>query len=176
LSEVDRELTPQQRWAAQNQDKIKAAKKRYLATEHGKQAAREYAKRRRAMDPKRDREYRRKWRAANPDKVKAQILRSKLVKGGLGDPARHRRNALARTYRITEARYAELLLAQGGRCAICQTDKGNDKGHALFIDHCHTTGTVRGLLCNRCNSALGYMADSPERLRLAADYLERARD
>ena len=58
---------------------------------------------------------------------------------------------------------------QGGACAICeQTEK------RLVVDHCHTKGYVRGLLCGRCNTILGYMDDNPNLLRKAAQYLERA--
>ena len=51
-------------------------------------------------------------------------------------------------------------------CAVCRSEED------LHVDHCHTTGRVRGILCARCNHALGHAADSPERLRLLASYLE----
>ena len=51
-------------------------------------------------------------------------------------------------------------------CAICY-------GPAEVIDHCHTSGKVRGVLCNGCNTTLGKMHDSPELLRRAAEYLEQ---
>lgn len=41
-----------------------------------------------------------------------------------------------------------------------------------YVDHCHETGVVRGLLCHNCNFAIGYMKDNPQRLRAAANYLE----
>lgn len=71
--------------------------------------------------------------------------------------------------------YAEMLESQGGRCAICGgTDPGGSKNVHFAIDHCHETGTVRGLLCAPCNQALGLFKDNPERLRAAAEYLERS--
>jgi hypothetical protein len=69
--------------------------------------------------------------------------------------------------------YDRLLAAQGGKCAICRTDKPSKRRAYFDIDHCHVTGTLRGLLCERCNRGIGYFNDSPARLRAAADYLER---
>lgn len=60
---------------------------------------------------------------------------------------------------------------QVGCCAICLTDLGPSlRAHA---DHDHVTGQPRGLLCAPCNHGLGRFADNPDRLRAAADYLER---
>jgi len=67
--------------------------------------------------------------------------------------------------------YGKILDAQGGGCSICgKTPKQN--GKRLAVDHNHKTGAIRGLLCTNCNLALGYLKDSPERCRRAAEYLE----
>ena len=55
------------------------------------------------------------------------------------------------------------------RCDICCQVQTK----TLHIDHDHETGVVRGLLCFKCNIALGYMDDSPERLEAAARYLRQ---
>ena len=61
-------------------------------------------------------------------------------------------------------------------CEICGTfRKGKTPGTTMHIDHCHSTGKIRGTLCGHCNHALGNMKDNPERLRAAADYLEKYR-
>jgi len=59
-----------------------------------------------------------------------------------------------------------MIVAQNGRCAICQ-----EQGGLLHVDHSHTTGEVRGLLCRLCNWGLGKFKDDPARLEAAADYL-----
>lgn len=70
---------------------------------------------------------------------------------------------------LTWDEYETLLDQQDGRCAIC--NQPPDK-QALHVDHCHTTGKIRALLCRTCNVALGAAQDSPELLRSMADYLE----
>lgn len=87
------------------------------------------------------------------------------------------RNLTARLtkYSITRTEYNELMRAQGNGCALCGgQSKGYSLGTGLHIDHCHTTGRVRGLLCGDCNTALGRFGDDPALLRRAAEYLERA--
>lgn len=62
------------------------------------------------------------------------------------------------------------MLAQHAKCAICGTDDWGKKGPC--VDHCHTSGAVRGILCQNCNQGLGRFKDSPTALRAAAAYLE----
>jgi Recombination endonuclease VII len=72
-----------------------------------------------------------------------------------------------RRYGISRAEYDALLAKQGGACAICRK---RAKGR-LCVDHCHVTGMVRGLLCNECNCALGYLKDDQASLVAALAYL-----
>ena len=72
-------------------------------------------------------------------------------------------------YGITPEQFAERLIAQDNRCAICRTDTPNGKG--WHVDHDHATQAVRGLLCGNCNNGLGNFADDPTRLRAAVEYL-----
>ena len=67
-------------------------------------------------------------------------------------------------------------LGQKGVCAICAVPNRDRHGapKSLHVDHCHTTGKVRGLLCDGCNRGLGYFSDTPDRLRAAATYLEKS--
>lgn len=76
----------------------------------------------------------------------------------------------ARKYGVTVEWIAERTAEQEGRCAICG-DPPTD-GKRLHVDHCHTTGQPRGLLCTRCNPGLGYFRDNPALLSAAIDYLK----
>lgn len=85
---------------------------------------------------------------------------------------------LKRVYGISWNRYQELLSNQNNVCAICKEEGFlmDPKRHKLklVVDHCHSTGVVRGLLCHNCNRALGLLKDSKENLSSAIQYLEGA--
>lgn len=71
---------------------------------------------------------------------------------------------------ITQAEFERLLEKQNGLCGICHQPNGS--GHRLAADHNHKTGAIRGLLCHRCNRALGYFQDDTMRLAAAITYLQ----
>lgn len=71
------------------------------------------------------------------------------------------------------ADYDRLLEQQDERCKIC-CRLGSEFKRRLCADHDHRTGVVRGLLCHRCNKALGLFDDNPENLESAAQYLEKS--
>ena len=92
------------------------------------------------------------------------------------DPQRYREYDLKRTFGISLDDYNLMLEAQQGLCAICgnpELDICNKKGSTrnLAVDHCHTTGKVRGLLCRGCNQGLGNFRDNPDFLAKAISYL-----
>lgn len=91
----------------------------------------------------------------DPDKVRAAWLRDK--------------------YGLTVDEYDAIYKAQQGSCAICGVHESKAPGrfNRLHVDHCHTTGEVRGLLCYTCNSVLGYARDSEDILLNAIQYLRR---
>lgn len=125
----------------------------------------------RAAEPNRNAVYRshckacqataaRGWYARNPERAKAN----------------RRRLNLERYYGLTVEQYNELLRKQRGRCAICGETNAETAGRRKFelsVDHCHTTGRVRGLLCSRCNRALGLFGDDSTILHKAIAYLLR---
>ena len=127
---------------------LKAKAERYLANP---EPAKERAKR---------------WREANPERyAKHQLEARTSGRKRVAD----RRSYLKRTYGITVEEYDAMLAAQGGGCAICGAAPREDI--SLHVDHDHATGAPRGLLCFRCNNALGDFGDDRDRLIAAAAYL-----
>ena len=83
----------------------------------------------------------------------------------------YREKQRARRYGLSLQEYRTILARQGNACAIC---KKSDQ--PLCIDHCHSTGKVRGFLCDNCNRGLGCYEDDSTRTRAATAYLEAARN
>jgi hypothetical protein len=80
-------------------------------------------------------------------------------------------DSIRRKFGITLNEYDRILKEQNGACAICK--RVNPNGWRLAVDHDHKTGKIRGLLCTRCNTALGTIEDSPERVFSLLAYLEK---
>jgi hypothetical protein len=84
----------------------------------------------------------------------------------------HEQRRRLRKYGLTAEEYQQLLASQKGRCRGCRTTDPGPKG--WHIDHCHDTGRVRCLLCNRCNTVLGLCDEDPAILgqltKLAAEF------
>jgi hypothetical protein len=72
---------------------------------------------------------------------------------------------------IEPSRYAELIHASKGQCAVCR--RKFDSEVKPCIDHCHLTGKLRGVLCVACNVALGYFRDDVPTIHRALAYLKR---
>jgi hypothetical protein len=120
-----------------------------------------YTRARRALDPEGNNRYQREWNAKNRG-LRAQYRRRSLLKN---------------TYGLTEAQFDELLARQNGRCPICleHLELKNPPGMPkLAIDHDHVTGAIRGLLCGRCNAAIGLLREDIAVASRAVDYLEAA--
>lgn len=75
-------------------------------------------------------------------------------------------------YGVTSEQFKEMLTKQDNLCAICRkVSVGCRKGSDLCIDHCHTTGRVRGLVCKRCNVVIGKIYDDPLIAQRLVEYL-----
>jgi hypothetical protein len=125
------------------------------------------ARRKAAYAANREREIRRvvAWQRANPERY-ASRQREFAATGrkAIAD----RKSHLKRKYGLTPQQYDAMLAAQGGVCLICREKPGD---LPLHVDHDHATGEVRGLLCIRCNNAIGLFQESQDLFQAAANYL-----
>jgi hypothetical protein len=76
---------------------------------------------------------------------------------------------LKKRYGLTIEDYNTMLASQAGCCAICKRELSNTK---ICVDHNHTIGTIRGLLCSRCNTGIGQFLDDVNIMQAAINYLK----
>lgn len=119
-------------------------------------------------NPEPARERTRRWRQANQERASAN--HQAFVASG-GKRLADRKSYLKRKYGMTVEQYDAMLEAQGGGCFICGRAPREDI--SLHVDHDHSTGAVRAILCFRCNNALADFQEDPKLLRKAAIYLDR---
>lgn len=140
-----------QRFAAENKGMLKARRDAYREKNKERINARKNAHAK--AHPEQARARLRKWRRENPERNRAIGARSHL----------------ASQYGLTVEQRDEMVARQGGKCAICQNVLGT--GKQRHIDHDHSTGRIRGILCSQCNRGLGIFKDDPTHLFSAIAYL-----
>lgn len=123
-----------------------------------------YKKRWKADNPEKHKLSEQKYYEANKDAVKARSKASY-------SPEYDRKKHLRQKYGLTVEDYNQMFDSQGGKCAICGKHQSEDE-KTFCVDHNHDTGAVRGLLCSKCNKALGGFGDSIEMLNRATKYLK----
>jgi hypothetical protein len=119
-------------------------------------------------------ECQRTYKAANRERAAEQQRARRAA-----DPEKYMTQNRMLRYGITRERYAEMLAEQAGTCAICSTSDPGGKYGTWHIDHDHACclserscgACVRGLLCHRCNLALGLFSDNPDTIAAACTYL-----
>jgi hypothetical protein len=120
-----------------------------------------YDKKRYWSDPikarARTKEYRSLLKETNPKKLRLSTRNTQLKKN----------------YGITHDDYLVMLEAQDHGCACCGRKDSEESKNVLNIDHNHSTGNVRGLLCVRCNTTIGLMDESEDRLLAIINYLRK---
>jgi hypothetical protein len=121
----------------------------------------------------RNREKSQRWKEANRAHHVAYLRQYHQDRKDDPEYRRARREGMVfYKFGITQAELVALDAAQNGRCAICGGPP-NGPGTRLHIDHCHNSKKIRGLLCSKCNTAVGLLDDSPERAEQLAAYLRR---
>ena len=121
--------------------------------------------------------YHAKWYAEHKEKRLKQIATYTAGKPKEWIQAKGRKCHLKRRYNITPQEYETKLASQDYKCALCGKDASDNKRggklEPLYVDHCHTSGKLRDLLCHQCNSGLGQFKDNIEFLLKAVDYLHK---
>jgi recombination endonuclease VII len=128
----------------------------------------------------------RDWRRANPDKVKAWRITSESLLRKRNPRKRRQprtddeivlkvKDLGYRKLGVSLERVAQILAAQGGKCAICERAllmvRQNNSLECPNLDHCHTTLKIRGVLCRPCNQWLGLYEGNREFLKKSDEYL-----
>ena len=101
-----------------------------------------------------------RWCLANPEKYEIiKKRRQQKEKEDPKTPENKYRQLIKRKYNLEYSDYLKMRENQKECCALCNRKEGKKK---LHVDHCHTTGTVRGLLCHQCNWYLGTIDNDPD--------------
>lgn len=117
------------------------------------------------------REKHKRWREANPERLKEYRNKGR-AKNYSAIRKSQRSYNLRSTYGITAEQYEAMLTSQGNCCAICGTTQATTKHvNSWRVDHCHTTGKVRALLCHNCNIAMGLLKEDTNTLQKMIGYL-----
>jgi hypothetical protein len=155
------------RWRAKNLEKARALNREYERRnpERAKVRSLKWYKENSDLAKNRSQE----WRKQNPDQVKevnAAWRRNNPDRVWQSKEIDWRKKGI----KLTRASYNAMWEAQDGCCKLCGIHQSQLK-KALHADHDHLTGRVRGLLCQKCNHALGLFKDNPNTIRRALLYL-----
>jgi DNA mismatch repair ATPase MutL len=172
----------QKAYREKNKDKIRAQKKSYREANKDKireQRKKQYeankdAKKRKSREyyeanKEKSRKKRKDWNDANRDKMNEY---NKAYREKNHDKSRHR--TVKYKYGLTSSEYDSLVEQSGGTCPICGIlfdwiDR--HKANRPCVDHCHESGKIRGLICGKCNAALGMFYDDISILEKAIQWL-----
>jgi hypothetical protein len=149
LENRDKVYANTKRWQEKNKDKLAANTKRWQ--EKNKERVAANTKRWQEKNKERFMESVKTWQKENRDKLREN----------------ERKYRLKKKFNITIEIYDKKFNDQSGLCKIC----GKSQEKKLAVDHCHSTGKIRDLLCSKCNIGLGHFFDDPEILLKAREYL-----
>ena len=158
-----------------NKEKVSARQKRYCDS-HKKEIA-ERGKKYKAANKKEIKKYNQKYNAAHKKEIRKHIITHKeerkatLKKYNNKNRENYRKHRLKTKYNITIEQYNFMLEKQNGCCNICKKHQDELK-NILAVDHDHATGKIRGLLCMKCNRALGAYNDNIDILLNAIEHLK----
>jgi hypothetical protein len=132
--------------------------------------AREYAKQWYNDNLKNNLKFKEEQRQRN--KIDYQIKKEEKKKYRESRKEENKENQLKIKFGINLEEYNNILEKQNHCCDVCGLHKSNFT-RQLAVDHCHTTGKIRGLLCSHCNLGLGKFKDNINYLQSAINYLQK---
>jgi hypothetical protein len=145
----EKQLKASAEWKQRNKDKVAAYQKEWRENNVEKRKEAKLA-----------------WDKANPEKRKQNHERFKTKR-----PDYFVNKHLKSSYGITVDDYNAILTVQNHKCAGCGIEDTKAPRNKLYVDHCHKTNNIRGLLCQHCNTALGMVKDNPDTLLNLISYL-----
>lgn len=170
------------KWREDNPERDKESKRKYR--EANEEKVKERRKKYDAKHRQENIERAKKWREANPERTIAvkkayyestkDERKAEAVKWRSENPEEHKKEVKRKRlkqYNMTFEDYDNLLIQQNYCCGITGCSNKHSDEDQLYIDHDHSTGAVRGLLCSQCNLGLGGLADTEERILAALVYL-----
>jgi len=163
-SKEERRKTQRKAYYEKNKDVMNAKNKEYRERkkEEINTQRKEYRQNNKTKIAERDKEYRSK---------NAEQTRLRSAEWYANNKERTKNSRLLRKYNISLDDYNKMLIEQEGKCWICSMKAEDEINKVLVVDHNHLTGKVRGLLCNRCNTAIGLLQESQEILQKVSKYL-----
>lgn len=141
-------------WREKNPDKVRAAAMRW-----------------RKKYPERYKSMLEEWRKQNPDRTRLHA-HNHYYNNHDKCLERQRKYQTLKRYGLTQDDWISLFVAQQYSCAVCKTEHPGCK-QGWHTDHCHTSGKVRGILCQHCNTTLGHSKESTERLSALIEYINK---
>jgi ribulose bisphosphate carboxylase small subunit len=108
------------------------------------------------------------WRICKKCFISARAEKSAIYRNSAVGKRKKRNSRFLRTYGLTIEEYEALFEEQNGKCAICQLPPTEE---FLAVDHNHENGRVRGLLCRKCNAAIGLLQEDYKILSAATTYI-----
>lgn len=118
--------------------------------------------------------YVKNWHTSNVEKVRKH--KRKYEENRTTKQIEERKNYLywrhiRKAYGLTPETFKELLDKQNGVCALCKKPGRIGRNGKFYVDHCHDTGRVRGLVCRPCNTSLDILGDTVEKMEIIMAYL-----
>ena len=146
----EKQLKASRDWKQRNKEKVAAYQEEW-----------------RANNVEKRKESKAAWDKYNPEKRKQNYERFKTKR-----PDYFVNKHLENTYGIGLEEYNAILSLQNHKCAGCGIEADKAQRNKLYVDHCHESGAIRGLLCQHCNTALGMVKDNTDTLSRLISYLQ----